>query len=875
MIRLSLQLLLCFFLCSSALKEAIDKVSFQINEGWQFKSTQDTKWLPATVPGLVHLDLIDNKVIQDPFWRDGEQTVGWIISREWEYKASFAPPKELLSRKYIRFAFHGLDTLASVSLNGKPFLESQSQFNRYYVALNDRSNFTNQSELHILFTSAASYNFEKSRNTTYLPGDSQHMWTRKAAYQFGWDWAPEFCVVGIWKPIFVEGFDSAVIEYAYPYLKHRNKSSLLVGLELEIAVVSAGNYSFSLEVSQNGRKLIDTTVSPILQVSTEGNYTIVHELDCAGVLELWYPNQFNRTQNLYDFEFKLIRNGEVIIDKKTVRSGLRTVELIQEPDQVTLTHAYEKQPKTVPGKSFKFRINGEDVFMKGANYVPPDTFMPRMTREKYRKYADIAKESNFNMLRIWGGGQYEADEFYDALDENGVMVWQDFMFANGVYPVEGDLPEIMKIEFEQQIKRLRVHPSMALYCGNNEVYEGIKSWGWQNSQPKSIDWYNKIFKDLIPTAINAYEKSGVPYWETSPLITWSNDSSRVQGDAHVWSIWHGGSDIDSLNINVPRFSSEFGLPAMPNIESIKKFTEPEDRKIASTILTKHQKFGSSWQVFDRYLERYFIHEKKFTDLEVYIYASQVLQGMAFQTGIEACRRSQPRCMGVLYWQFNDCWPVTSWSSVDYYQTWKAAQYRVKKYYENVIISTAETKNDEVEVYLICDSGDFVGVLDIEVYSMDGTLHWKKRTGLKIQCPTNTMAYRLNVAPYFEKIGNKSQVVVRASIRHYLKFSSDTGGSRFDHYHYFVKPKYLELKEPILSLSIDKGSRELIVSAGNIVVDIMLYIEDGVLELEENNFDMAPGEKRIRFKEGNYEKIAGDVTKIKYLTLWDTYLNTKL
>lgn len=828
-----------------------EKVSYELKEGWKFKSTGNQTWLPAKVPGVVHLDLLNNQIIPDPFWRDTEGEVQWIEELDWEYTTKFTLPEDLLKKKFIRFVFHGLDTHAYVSLNDKLIHESHSQFNRYYVDFFNPASLQGEQNLHVLFKSAPKHDLEKHKKM-FLPADNPHIWSRKAGYHYGWDWGPRLCVSGIWKPIIVEGFDSAVIEYAYAYAKQISNAEITIGLEVEFAAVAPGNYFF--EVSLKNISGV-TTRSSRFKVKSPGNYTLETEMS-SSALKLWYPNGFRGQQPLYDFDFVLLRDDK-IIDEKSIRTGFRTTELVQEPDS--------------KGSTFFLRINSKDIFMKGANYIPPESLMPRMTKEKYWKYAEIAKESNYNMLRIWGGGQYEDNEFYNALDAHGITIWHDFMFAGGIYPADAEYTEMMKIEFEQQIKRLRNHPSIVIYCGNNEIHEGIGFWGWGQGikEGEGRKWYETIFHSLIPEALKNFDKVRVPYWPSSPLRQWDEDESMLIGDSHYWGIWHGDKPFEITNTKVPRFMAEYGMQGVPNIETIKMFTKPEDRNISSKVMKVHQKHRIGWIVIQKYLDYYHQDPK---DFEGYVYVTQLLQAKAFQTAIEAERRNMPYCMGTLYWQFNDCWPVTSWATLDYYFTWKAAQYRVKKYYSEVIVSTYQNPEDELEVYVVSDSDkQQLGTIELSLFGLDGKLRWRTKLATIIGNSQSILVYKQAVNKILKETDLEAEVVFHVLLQYHDRADPQQATQKFEHFHYFVKPKELKLQKPDFMISLDKAAKEVIVKAENIIKDLELYVEGSVLELEDNYFDLVPGEQRIKVKASWYEKLEKiEANEVKARSLWDTY-----
>jgi beta-mannosidase len=407
--------------------------------------------------------------------------------------------------------------------------------------------------------------------------------------------------------------------------------------------------------------------------------------------KLWWSNGAGEPY-LYKYEV-LLKRGEKVLDRTPVNIGIRKIELVQEQDSA--------------GKSFYFKLNGVPVFMKGANYIPADNFLPRVTKDKYRELIKIAKETNMNMLRVWGGGIYEDDEFYEQCDENGILVWQDFMFACAMYPWDKDFLSKVTDEAEYNTKRLRNHPSVALWCGNNEIEEGWKNWGWQNNyseEQKNLIWsgYQKVFQVLLPEIVNK-NTDGTPYVSTSPQIGWGHKESMTHGDSHYWGVWWGMEKFDTLEKKIPRFMSEYGFQGFPDTSTINKFTEEKDRNLFSDVLKIHQKHPTGFENLTKYMEMY---KLKTTDYNTYIKNTQDLQILCLKTAIEAQRRSMPYCMGTLLWQFNDCNPVISWSVLDYYGKPKPSLEVVKKLYGDILVIPVE-ENGIIKVYVVNDRNEMV------------------------------------------------------------------------------------------------------------------------------------------------------------------------
>ncbi|MEJ5996420.1 glycoside hydrolase family 2 protein [Pedobacter sp. Du54] len=543
----------------------------KINADWQFRQ-QDEKWYPAQVPGEVHVDLLSNNLIPDPFYRDNEKKLQWIENENWEYKTTFKVSTALLAKENVHLVFDGLDTYADVYLNGKLLLRADNMFRQWQIDVKQQLKPTNI--LLVRFYSAQrKVDSLAKANLPFLIPDHPRAYVRKAQFHFGWDWGPKLTGVGIWKAVRLEAFDKESVE----------------------------------------RKFI-----PPLKV-----------------------------------------------------------ELVQQPDQY--------------GTSFYFKIEGKPVYMKGANYIPSDAFVTRMKKDDYRKILMMAKDAHMNMLRVWGGGIYESDDFYDLCDSLGIYVWQDFMFAGAMIPGDKAFFDNVREEVRYQVKRLRHHKSIVLWCGNNEVDEAWNRWGWQsqfkiNAKDSVKLWndYTRMFRDSIPKWVKEIDP-GRPYISSSPKLGWGVKESINEGDSHYWGVWWGGEDFETFEKKTGRFVSEYGMQAMPNYSSVLKYTLPEDRYLFSDVLKNHQKAGNGFTKLAGYLNNYMIDSAKISKLSVedYTYLTQCVQYYGFKNMILIHQAKSPYNMGTLLWQLNDCWPVASWSITDYYdRAPKAAWYAVKAAYSN-------------------------------------------------------------------------------------------------------------------------------------------------------------------------------------------------
>lgn len=544
-----------------------------LKNGWQFRERGSTKWNAATVPGEIHTDLLNNKLIPDPYYRDNEKKLLWIEKKNWEYRTSFVVTPVTLKQKHAELVFDGLDTYATVYLNGKLILKADNMFRQWRADVKSILHSGNN-QLKVVFQSAQNVvDSLAKKDLPYVIPDNPRAYVRKAQYHFGWDWGPKLTTCGVWKEVRLEVYNEKVKEKEY------------------------------------------------------------------------IPN--------------------------------RKIELVQQPDSL--------------GKSFYFRIDGKPVYMKGANYIPSDALLSRVTKKEYEKVIKMAKDANMNMLRVWGGGIYEDDYFYDLCDKYGINVWQDFMFAGTMVPGDKEFFDNVRAEVKYQVGRLRHHRSIVLWCGNNEIDEAFKNWGWQKSMKMSKQdstrlWkdYVRLFQDSIPKWVKEVDPSR-PYISSSPLFGWGREKSYKEGDSHYWGTWWGLADIEAVQNKTGRFVSEYGMQAMPNYSSVEKFTLPEDRHLFSDVLKAHQKAGDGFMKLNSYLDRYFIDSTKVKKMKVedYTYLTQCLQYYSLKNIVGIHRSKAPYNMGTLVWQLNDCWPVASWSITDYNNRQpKAAWYAIKEAYRD-------------------------------------------------------------------------------------------------------------------------------------------------------------------------------------------------
>ena len=689
-----------------------------LDTGWEFSQSGTEKWMPATVPGTVHQDLISHELLPNPFYGMNEKKIQWVENEDWEYRTSFIVSEEQLNRDGIQLIFEGLDTYADVYLNGSLLLKADNMFVGYTLPVKSVLR-KGENHLYIYFHSPIRQTLPQyASNGFNYPADNDHhekhlsVFSRKAPYSYGWDWGIRMVTSGVWRPVTLRFYDIATIsDY---YVRQLSLTDENARLSNELIVNQIVPQKIPAEVRVNV-SLNGTTVTEVKQQVTlqPGINHITLPAEVTNPVR-WMPNGWG-TPTLYDFSAQ-IACGDRIVAEQSHRIGLRTIRVVNEKDK--------------DGESFYFEVNGIPMFAKGANYIPQDALLPNVTTERYQTLFCDMKEANMNMVRIWGGGTYENNLFYDLADENGILVWQDFMFACTPYPSDPTFLKRVEAEAVYNIRRLRNHASLAMWCGNNEILEALKYWGFEKKFTPEVyqglmHGYDKLFRELLPSMVKEVDSDRF-YVHSSPyLANWGRPESWGTGDSHNWGVWYGKKPFESLDTDLPRFMSEFGFQSFPEMKTIAAFAASEDYQIESEVMNAHQKSSIGNSLIRTYMERDYIIPESFED---FVYVGLVLQGQGMRHGLEAHRRNRPYCMGTLYWQLNDSWPVVSWSSIDYYGNWKALHYQAKRAFAPVLINPIQ-QNDSLSVYLISDRLDTMEqmTLEMKVVDFDG-----KTLGKKIQ-----------------------------------------------------------------------------------------------------------------------------------------------
>jgi beta-mannosidase len=819
---------------------AAQATSRALEAKWEFRAISKTDraelqdWHPAHVPGVVQTDLFKDGLIPDPFYQDNDTRLQWIGLTDWEYRTTFQADAATLAHDHVDLVFEGLDTYADVYVNDQVALHGDNMFRRWRVSVKSLLK-TGPNTLRIVFHSPIESMIPKVKALPYIlpsvttnnTGNEENVatapYTRKAGYQYGWDWGPRYVTEGIWQPIRVETWDALRIENFHVQQETITKTDAAVNAEFNI---EAGRSTpASLEVLYGP---LAGTAFPAVRQSVQlvpGLNRISVPIHIANP-KLWYPNGYG-TQDRYQFS-AVVRTGKDIAANAALKTGLRSIELRRE---VTKT-----------GKSFAFIVNGIPVFAKGADVIPFDSFPNRVTPEIHRQILESARDAHMNMVREWGGGYYESDDFYDICDELGILVWQEFMFGGDMVPGGADFQNSVKQEAIEQVTRLRDHPSIVLWCGNNEIETGWVHWGDRQIFKESVSatdrekvWtdYVVLFHGILSGVVAQYA-APVPYWGSSPSANFENPpDSQTDGDMHYWQVWHALAPIEMYTQQFPRFMSEYGFQSFPEMRTIRTFAKPEDMDIRSATMQDHQKNHGGNERILSYMLRWYPEPK---DFESFVYLSQVLQAEAIKVGAEHLRRQMPNTMGSLYWQLNDCWPVASWASIDYYGRWKALQYYSKRFYDDVIVSPFR-HDGKVDVYVVSDKlQPLNGTIHTRLLDFSGKVLSEKTQDVQIPAQSSAIYF---TADQKELLANADPT------KSFLVFDLTVGGQQVSRNLIFFDTMHnLDLPKPVkIETSLDKSNGGYAVTLRSPALARSVFVSFGDLDVktEDNYFDLLPGE----------------------------------
>jgi beta-mannosidase len=815
---------------------------------WRFRdATRRSSWRAAVVPGCVHRDLLRHGQIPDPFWGTNEIGLQWIEERDWEYGASFTVPGSLLAEEVVELVADGLDTVAAVSVNGREIARTDNMFVGYRWDVKPLLR-PGKNDLLIRFGSAMEY--IRTHRTAHKPREINDpvggcTVIRKQQCQFGWDWGPRFVTAGIWRDIRLEGWTGNRIESVRVTQSHCADGSVVLGFAPELS-----------------RPDPAATVRGI--VSIDGHVVAQIEDQKAKISNprLWWPNG-QGGQPLYQIDVDVTGADGSPAGRWTRRIGLRTIVLDRHADQW--------------GQSFQFVVNGRPVFAKGANWIPAHSFVAGLTRADYERDLRSAVEANMNMLRVWGGGIYESEDFYDLCDELGLLVWQDFMFACTLYPADEAFLAGSRAEAEDQIRRLRHRACLALWCGNNEVF-GCNA-DTLSSDKKLFADYEALFHLALPDAVAACD--GVtPYWPSSP---WRGDADaglpagEARGDTHYWDVWHARKPVKDYENYAFRFASEFGMQSFASGETQAGFCPPDDANVFGPTMTNHQKNRFGNQIILDYVSRQYRFPK---DQDALVFLSQLNQAECMRVGVEHYRRSMPRCMGALYWQLNDCWPVASWSSLEFSGRWKALHHLARRFFAPALVSAhvpgeeqtitnnyRRTSVREVHLYTICDAPEpSHGVLHWEILRFDGTAVSRGRKPVSLRHGESVRQKTLDLAGPMAKHGRDNL---------YLRIALEIDGVRVSEDTVFLAPpRFLQLPKAKTSVAIKLRSptSARFTFTSPVFQHRFAFDLPGVAHRSSDNFfELYPGEKRAVDVELARPRTAAQLRRtLVFRSLVDTY-----
>lgn len=790
-------------------------VQYQLNGHWLMRQKGGKRWENAIVPGSVYSDLLRLGKIQDPFFRENASEALKLCDYDYEYEKTFSVGNCFAGCDRVFLHCDGLDTLCKIYLNGKKIAETCNMHRTYDFDVT-KDLLEGQNTLRIHFLSPNRYVEKMQKRNPLVNGTLVYRggvsYLRKAHYMFGWDWGPALPDMGIWRDIYLCGFKTAKIKSWAVRQDHR-KDFVRLNILTKLEKYTKGKLTVSATVTApNGEKFSSDT-------ETAGSSASL-QVDILRP-QLWWPNGMGE-HPLYSVEIS-VKKGENLLDVRSAKIGLRTIRL--------------KQRKDRWGKSFCLSVNGKDLFAMGANYIPEDNILSRRSRERTEKIIRDCVRSNFNLLRVWGGGFYPDDYFYDLCDENGILVWQDFMFACGIYDFSPSFRENVEKEMIDVLRRIRHHACLALLCGNNE-----QEWQWTKddpflrANPKLKADYIRQFETFMPEVAHRYAPD-IPYWSASPSSYGSFDEPNGEsaGDMHYWEVWHGRRPITDYRKVFPRFMSEFGLQSFPSLKTVKSFTEPADLNPFSPVMEAHQKDPSGNEKILSYIAQYCRYPKDFDSL---LYVSQVVQAEGIRYGVEHFRRLRGRCMGTVYWQLNDCWPAISWSSIDYFGRWKALQYFARRFFSPVLVS-AEENASSVVLSVTNDTGNaLVGTLIWKLRKQDGTILAQNQQKVEIPAFASRQASALDFTEYLRSFEEQRSV--------YLQYELETAGNTVGAGTVlFVPPKYFDFTNPQLHCTVTEREDRFIitVSAKAFAKSVELDLHNADAVFSDNYFDLSAGETR--------------------------------
>lgn len=760
---------LWFVLLSQCLAESTGLWQLDLNGDWQVAQSDTNEWIAAKVPGCIHSDLLKAGKIPDPYFRDNEKSVQWVGEKDWTYKRTFQLSTADLEHERLLLHCDGLDTFATIKINGHPLGKTDNMFRSWEFDVKPYL-ITGENSIEILFTSPLPYikkrNSERPLYEWAQPNEPKgRAWVRKEPCNFGWDWGPVLVTCGIWRNISLVAFNQARLSDVSILQDHSNKDTVKLSVNVTTDTVKKSTLKASVTVQLGDKRVVEKTF-----FLKDGKSQVQLDINQP---QLWWPVGLGK-QPLYMVTVKLQDEKQNVLDSTIKRIGLRTFNIL-EPDAKN---------------SLRFQVNGVTFFSKGANWIPADAFANRVTPERLRKYVVDAVAVNMNTLRFWGGGYYEEDALFDACDELGVCVWMDLKYGCSSYPAfDTAFMHNVQLETRDNVHRLRHHPCIALWCGNNEISLMVKDQ-WSDKSMGKAD-YDKLFKDLLGKEVKT----------CAPQANYVSGSPEC-GDIHNWNVWHGGKTFEDYR-NLTGFMSEFGFQSFPEPNTVNSYTSAEDRvSLLTPVMQWHQRSPNGNEKIRDMTKLYFKEPKNFENV---LWLSQILQGYGIKMGAEYWRQNMPKSMGCIYWQYNDCWPVASWSSVDYYGRWKALHYMARRFYAPLLVSGLEdASNGTVQIHISSDRlKPCRGTLNWEVTDLDGKKLSNGTESLDIAPLQSRMVKLLNLQSEIKKAGANNLLV-------WLELVVDEEAVSKNMVT-FVLPKELKLADPQMKTTIQEAKDGFVVT----------------------------------------------------------------
>lgn len=768
------------------------------------------QWIPATVPGCVHTDLLAADLIKDPYYDRNELDLAWIGNTDWRFVTQFDVEEHLLENDRVDLVCEGLDTVAQIRLNGHLVGNTENMHLAYRFDVKEYLQIGGN-ELAITFSAPNLHALSMEEQLGTRPYATTNSpipfnFIRKMACNFGWDWGPRLTTSGIWQPIYLHIWNVGRLDAIRPLVEEAGDD--VATLDVLIDVEHAEDSPLLVRVvlvSPDGREFEQ-------QQSISKNYSDASVSIPIHNPQLWWPRGYGQ-QPLYELLVELLDEAGNLLEQWQSRVGLRTARLNTDADET--------------GTQFVIEINGKAVFCKGANWIPDDCFVTRVDEARYRERIQQAVDSNMNMLRVWGGGLYETDAFYRICDELGVMVWQDFLFACAAYPEEPPFDELIEAEARYQVKRLSRYASLVLWNGNNENIWGYFDWGWQY-QLDGATWGQHYYLNLLPAIVHELDPSR-PYWQGSPY-SGSMDVHPLDdryGNKHIWDAWNA-VDYTIYRNYTPRFVSEFGHQAPPTYATLRQSIPDDQFQHDSPAMLHHQKamYGTG-KLNDRLLE----HFDMPADFDDWLYLTQVNQARALITGVEWFRSRQLVCMGTLYWQINDCWPVTSWASVDGYGRLKPLWYATRRFYADRLL-TIQPEGEGLAVFAVNDCDDpWLGELQVQRMSFDGAVKAEMSRTIFVPPRTNQRILNLDAPLSLPEDAAAEYLVARFA------------GTRA--WWFFERDKSLAYPEPAFDAAITRngGTVHLNITARTLLRDLAVFADrvDPQAAISDQLITLLPGE----------------------------------